>query len=161
MQVSFFLSSFFFAAQYVSARFSLHNCDSRCKYLLLSYSFFHLILPRNRIILSLDFRDISLTLKLYILRTIFTNIISIRIFETTMGWLRLVGALKVQVSFAKEPYKRDDILQKRPIILRRLLIVATPYSDRPQTPTLIDPHFGKQPCSQIWLTYKHWKHRHW
>jgi len=27
---------------------------------------------------------------------------------------------------AKEPYKRDDILQKRPIILRSLLIVATP-----------------------------------
>jgi len=44
-----------------------------------------------------------------------------------MGWLRLVGSLKLQVSFAKEAYKRDDILQKRPIILRRLLIVATPY----------------------------------
>ena len=44
-----------------------------------------------------------------------------------MGWLRLVGSLKWQVSFAKEPYKRDDILQKRPIILRSLLIVATPY----------------------------------
>jgi len=44
-----------------------------------------------------------------------------------MGWLRLVGSLKVQVSFAKEPHTRDDILQKRPIILRRLLIVATPY----------------------------------
>ena len=43
-----------------------------------------------------------------------------------MGWLRLVGSLKLQVSFAKEPYKRDDILPKRPIILRRLLIVATP-----------------------------------
>jgi len=28
--------------------------------------------------------------------------------------------------FAKEPYKRDDILQKRLIILRGLLIVATP-----------------------------------
>ena len=27
----------------------------------------------------------------------------------------------------KEPYKWDDILQKRPIISRRLLIVATPY----------------------------------
>jgi len=27
----------------------------------------------------------------------------------------------------KEPYKRDDILQKRPIILRSLLIIATPY----------------------------------
>jgi len=44
-----------------------------------------------------------------------------------MGWLRLVGSFKAYVSFAKEPYKRDDILQKRPIILRRLLIVATPY----------------------------------
>jgi len=44
-----------------------------------------------------------------------------------MGWLRLVGSLKLQVSFAKEPYKRDYVLQKIPIILRRLLIVATPY----------------------------------
>jgi len=44
-----------------------------------------------------------------------------------MGWLRLVGSLKLQVSFAKEPYKTDDILQKRPKILRSLLIVATPY----------------------------------
>jgi len=39
----------------------------------------------------------------------------------SMGWL----SLKLQVSFAKEPYKRDDILQKRPIIWRSLLIVAT------------------------------------
>jgi len=43
-----------------------------------------------------------------------------------IGWLRLVGSLKVQVSFAKEPYKRDYLLQKRPIILRSLLIIATP-----------------------------------
>jgi len=43
-----------------------------------------------------------------------------------MGWLRLVGSLKLFVSFAKEPYKRDYTLQKRPIILRSLLIVATP-----------------------------------
>jgi len=42
-------------------------------------------------------------------------------------WLRLVGSLKLQVSFAKEPYKKDATLQKRPIILRSLLIVATPY----------------------------------
>jgi len=33
-----------------------------------------------------------------------------------MEWLRSVGSLKLQVSFAKEPYKRDDILQNRPII---------------------------------------------
>jgi len=44
-----------------------------------------------------------------------------------MGWLRLVGSLKLQVSFAKESHKRDDILQKRPTILRSLLIEATPY----------------------------------
>jgi len=43
-----------------------------------------------------------------------------------MGWLRVVGSLKLHVSFAKEPYKRDDILQKRPIIFRSLLIVAIP-----------------------------------
>ena len=43
-------------------------------------------------------------------------------------WTRgVVGSLKLQVSFAKKPYKRDDILQKRPIILKSLLIVATPY----------------------------------
>jgi len=34
------------------------------------------------------------------------------------------GLLKIIVSFAKEPYKRDDILQKRPIILWSLLIVG-------------------------------------
>ena len=49
------------------------------------------------------------------------------LFFWCMGWLRLVGSLKWQVSFAKEPYKRDDILQKRPIILRSLLAKATPY----------------------------------
>jgi len=45
---------------------------------------------------------------------------------SSMEWLRLVGPLKSQISFAKEPYKRDDILQKRPILLRSLLIVAPP-----------------------------------
>jgi len=44
-----------------------------------------------------------------------------------MGWLRVGGSLNLYVTFAKEPYKKDDILQKRPIILRSLLIVATPY----------------------------------
>ena len=34
---------------------------------------------------------------------------------SAMGWLRFVGSLKLQVSFAKEPCKRDYILRKRPI----------------------------------------------
>ena len=46
-----------------------------------------------------------------------------------MWCLRLVGSLKVGVFFAKEPYKRDDILQKRTIIFRSLIIVATPYNN--------------------------------
>jgi len=46
-----------------------------------------------------------------------------------MGWLQLLGSIKLCVSFAKEPYKRDDILQKRPIISSILLTVATPYMD--------------------------------
>jgi len=45
--------------------------------------------------------------------------------NTHMGWLRLVGSLKLKDSFAKEPYKKDYILQTRPILLRGLPIVAT------------------------------------
>ena len=35
-----------------------------------------------------------------------------------MGWLRFVGSSKLQISFAMQPYKIDDILQKRPIIFK-------------------------------------------
>jgi len=41
------------------------------------------------------------------------------VFDSLMGtmlWLRSVGSLKLQSSFAKEPYERDYILEKRPII---------------------------------------------
>jgi len=44
-----------------------------------------------------------------------------------MGWLQLVGSLKLQVSFAEYSLFYRALLQKRPIILRSLLIVATPY----------------------------------
>jgi len=44
-----------------------------------------------------------------------------------MGWLRLLGSFEIQVSFAKEPFKTDYILQKRPTILRSLLIIDTQY----------------------------------
>jgi len=46
--------------------------------------------------------------------------------QVDMGWLRLSGSSKSYVSFAKEPCKRDDILQKKPIIWRSLPIEATP-----------------------------------
>jgi len=44
-----------------------------------------------------------------------------------MGCLGLAGSLELYVSFAKEPYERDDILQKRLLILRSPRIVANPY----------------------------------
>jgi len=44
-----------------------------------------------------------------------------------MRWLRLVGSLKSQVSFAEKRLFYRALLQKRPIILRSLLIVATPH----------------------------------
>ena len=46
-----------------------------------------------------------------------------------VGWLQLVGSIKLQVSFAKETYKTHYILQKRTMILSILLIVATPPYD--------------------------------
>jgi len=61
-----------------------------------------------------------------------------------MGWLRLVGSLKLNVSFAKEPYKRDYILQQRPMIVRSLLIVATPYLGI--TPVMSDTYESNHTC---------------
>jgi len=44
-----------------------------------------------------------------------------------MGWLRLAGSLRLQVSFAECSLFYRALLQKRPIILRSLLTEATPY----------------------------------
>ena len=77
-----------------------------------------------------------------------------------MGWLRLVGSLKLYVSFAKEPYKRDHILQKRPVILRSLIIVATQYLDkcesyrtRRRVTCLVDMFMIMCGCVYVYYTY--------
>jgi len=44
-----------------------------------------------------------------------------------MGWLRLVGSLQLYVSFAEHSLFYRALLQKRAIVLRSLLIEATPY----------------------------------
>ena len=48
-------------------------------------------------------------------------------------WVRLVGSFKLQVSFAEYRLFYRALLQKRPIILRSLLIIATPYMSRVHT----------------------------
>jgi len=63
-----------------------------------------------------------------------------------MGWLRWVGPLNLKVSFAIEPYETEYILVKRPIFLRRLVIVATPYV------THVRRH---QTCRSSWCPLSH------
>jgi len=81
---------------------------------------------------------IYIYLYIYIYVYIWLHIIYVCLYTCT-GWLWLVGSIKLSVSFAKETYKRDAILQKRPIISSILLTVATPYthiySHRPLTCT--------------------------
>jgi len=48
--------------------------------------------------------------------------------ENAMGWLRLVGSLKLQVSYAEYSLFNRALLQKRRRIWSSLLIVATAYS---------------------------------
>jgi len=50
-----------------------------------------------------------------------------------MGWLRLVGSLKLYVSFAEYCLFYRALLQKRPIILRSLLIVLQIFGSRDPT----------------------------
>jgi len=45
-----------------------------------------------------------------------------------MGWLSLVGSLKIQVSFAGYSLFYRALLQKRPMFLESLQIVATSYN---------------------------------
>jgi len=49
-----------------------------------------------------------------------------------MGWLRVVGSLILYISFAEHSLFYRALLQRRPIILKSLLIVATPYQISPQ-----------------------------
>jgi len=53
--------------------------------------------------------------------------IDMRYSSRPVGWLRLTGSLKLQVCFAGYSLFYRALLQKRPMISRSLLIVATPY----------------------------------
>jgi len=47
-------------------------------------------------------------------------------YHRDMGWLRIVGSLKLQVSIGEYSLFYRALLQKRPKISRRLLIIASP-----------------------------------
>jgi len=52
---------------------------------------------------------------------------TLRMLGCRMGFLRLVGSFKLYVSFAERLLFNGGLFQKRPMILRSLLIVATPW----------------------------------
>jgi len=58
------------------------------------------------------------------------------VISPAVGWLRLVGSIKLQVSVAECCLFYRALLQKRPIILSILLIKATPYIDKACTAAL-------------------------
>jgi len=60
--------------------------------------------------------------------------------QVNMRWLRLVGSLELQVSFAEYCLFYRALLQKRPIILRSLLIVATPQAYTVHVSLQVDRH---------------------
>jgi len=66
---------------------------------------------------------ISMYMYVYVRIYVYTFVyISIRV-----RWLRLVGSFKSYVSLAEYSHFYVAYLQKRPVILRSLLIAATPY----------------------------------
>ena len=69
--------------------------------------------------------------------------------RASVRWLRLVDSLKTKVSSAKEPYKRDDIMKKRRIFLRSLLIIATPHAQGQSPPAFCALHICAYMCTYI------------
>ena len=65
-----------------------------------------------------------------------------------MGLLRLLGSLKSQVSFAKEPYKRDDILQSRHILVVAMVYCIINYRSLLQQSPIKETIFCRRDISQ-------------
>ena len=70
-------------------------------------------------------------------------------------WLRVVGSLKSQVSFAEYHLFYRALLQKRTIILRSLPIVGTPYSIRHRFMDWMGSQHNATHCSKPQHTATH------
>ena len=90
------------------------------------YDLVNMMLPILRYVLVyITFLKIgSIYMLVYIFRYV---LVCIHIQICLMRWLRLVGCSKLQVSFAEYSLFYKALLQTRPIILRSVLIVATPW----------------------------------
>jgi len=68
--------------------------------------------------------------------------ICVNVTRASMGWLRLVASIKLQVSSTEYRLFYKSLLQKRPVILSILLTEATPYTCE----------YGRT-YSYVWLTH--------
>jgi len=116
-------------------RFNLRNCDR--KHTHVSYMFgMGWLRWVGSLKLQVSFAEYNLFCRA-LLQTRLTILRSLLIVATpyvcvghdSLQVAKMEGGTDDVVSFAKEPYKRDYILQKRPVILRSLLIVATPIPE--------------------------------
>jgi len=77
---------------------------------------------------------------------------AMHILKGPMGWLRLVGALKVYDSLAEYRLFYRALLQKRPVVWRSLLVGATPYQDVHRRATLATSHLSSQRFCRLSIT---------
>jgi len=88
-----------------------------------------------------------------------------RMHSSRMGWLRLVASLKLQVSFAEYHLFYRALLQKRPIIVRSLQVVATLYHTNSSHVTyewvpLVTPHINES-CHIISSQFTRYQNFKW
>jgi len=111
-----------------SSRYSIHcGLLLNLQYLILSHPLFNLLHhPVTRFIPAIP----PLNSPYIATRFIIFQVVSLLnlLHHHVMGWLRLVGSIKLQVSFAEYSFFYRALLQKRPGVLRSLQVVATPYS---------------------------------
>jgi len=114
LHTSFLLSSFHptISPMHLHTPFILSFSYILFNYPTISHVHLHIPYYLSSASLHLTISNISKILSLKYIRT------HPPVSHLSMGWLCLVGTLKLHVSSAKEPCNRNDILQKRLIILK-------------------------------------------
>jgi len=121
MCVSYITCVFVFGFMNVCVSICVSMCVSMCVSVCVSMS---VLVPVSMSVAVSVFVSVSVSMSVSCVCVLCLCLCLCR-YATWYGMATISRLLKG--SFAKDPYKRDYILQKRPTILRRLLRVATPY----------------------------------
>ena len=134
----------FDASVHLSMYVCMSVCTCICMYVCM-YRYIYIYIYMYMYIQTYIHTQISVRMHIYVrMHTLYAHSITLTSTNDTaaMGWLRLVGSFKLYVSFAEYRLFYRALLQKRSIIFRSLLIVATPY------PHTIVPHTTFNNCRQ-------------